>query len=250
MALNLTVTVGTLNGLIFYANIIGASSSTFYLRSSKKFLIIFTSWLNLDVGFDICFFDGMDTYWKTWLQLAFPSYITSLVVMVIIVSEHSMKFSRLISKKNPVATLATVVLLSYTMFLRTVSATLSFATLNYPDGSHKRVWLSDASVEYLSGKHIVLFIAAILILILSIAYTSLLFFWQWLLHHQNKSVFKWVMSQRLCHFIEPYHAPYEFKHRYWTGLLLFARVALYLVFALNVSGDPGVNLLAIILLIK
>ena len=176
MALNLTVTVGTLNGLIFYANIIGASSSTFYLRSSKKFLIIFTSWLNLDVGFDICFFDGMDTYWKTWLQLAFPSYITSLVVMVIIVSEHSMKFSRLISKKNPVATLATVVLLSYTMFLRTVSATLSFATLNYPDGSHKGVWLSDASVEYLSGKHIVLFIAAILMLILSIAYTSLLFF--------------------------------------------------------------------------
>ena len=56
------------------------------------------------------------------------------------------------------------------------------------------------------------------------------------------------MSQRLCHFIEPYHAPYEFMHRYWTGLLLFARVALYLVFALNVSGDPGVNLLATIVL--
>ena len=59
-------------------------------------------------------------------------------------------------------------------------------------------------------------------------------------------IFKWVISQQLCHFIEPYHAPYVPKHRYWTGLLLFIRFALYLVFALNVSGDPGVNLLAII----
>ena len=32
-------------------------------------------------------------------------------------------------------------------------------------------------------------------------------------------------------------------------MLLFVRVALYLVFALNVSGDPGVNLLTVIVLI-
>ena len=57
-------------------------------------------------------------------------------------------------------------------------------------------------------------------------------------------IFKWIISWQLCHFIEPYHAPYVPKHRYWTGLLLFIRFALYLVFALNVSGDPGVNLLA------
>ena len=43
---------------------------------------------------------------------------------------------------------------------------------------------------------------------------------------------------------EPY-APYVSKHRYWTGLLLFTRTVFYLVFALNVSGDPEVNLLAI-----
>ena len=194
MVLNLTVAVGTLNGLIFYANIIGANGITFFQTPSTKFLSIFISWLNLEVGFDICFFEGMDTYWKTWLQLAFPSYVIFLVVMVIIVSKHSMRFSRLIAKKNPVATLTTVILLSYTMFLRTIIATLSFAILDYPDGSHKWVWLSDATVEYLSGKHIALFIAAILILIVSIAYTCLLFFWQWLLHHQNKTVFKWVRS--------------------------------------------------------
>ena len=246
MILNLTVADGTINGLIFYANIIGANSSTFLYRlSSVKFLSIFVSWLNQEVGFDICFFEGMDTYWKTWLQLAFPSYVIILVVMVIIISEHSMKFSRLIARRNPVATLATLILLSYTMLFRTMITVLSFTNLHYPDGSHKRVWLPDATVEYLSGKHVVLLVVAILILMVGVAYTCTLFFWQWILLYQNKCIFKWIRSQRLCHFIEPYHAPYVLKHRYWTGLLLFVRVALYLVFALNVSGDPGVNLLAI-----
>ena len=95
-----------------------------------------------------------------------------------------MRFSRLIAKKNPVATLATVILLSYTMFLRTTITAPSFANLDYPDGSHKRVWLPDANIEYLSGKHIALFIATILILIVSITYVGLLFFWQWLLYYQ------------------------------------------------------------------
>ena len=248
MVLNLTVAVGTLNGLIFYANIMDTNSNVLF-HSSKKFSSFFISWLNLRVGIDICFLEGMDSYWKAWLLMAFPSYVIFLVIMVIIVSEHSVRLSRLIAKRNPVATLATLILLSYTMFLRTIITALSFATLDYPDGSHKRVWLPDATIEYLSGKHIALFIVAILILTVGIAYTCLLFFWQWLLRFHDKTKFKWIMSQRLCHFIEPYHAPFEFKYRYWTGLLLFARVVLYLVFALNVSGDPDVNLLAITVLL-
>ena len=249
MFLNLTVANGTLNGLIFYMNIIGANSSQFFfgLSPSLRYYSILVSWLNLEIGFDICFFEGMDTYWKTWLQLAFPMYIMILVVLVIIVSEKSMRFSRLIGKANPVATLATLILLSYTKFLQTTITSLSFTQLDNPGGgSPKRVWLPDATVEYLSSKHIPLFVVAILILVIGTVYTCTIFFWQWLLHLQDKIMFKWVISQQLCHFIEPYHAPYVPKHRYWTGLLLFIRFALYLVFALNVSGDPGVNLLAII----
>ena len=48
--------------------------------------VIFVAWLNLDIGIDVCFIDGLDAYIKTWLQLAFPAYIISLIVMVIIVS--------------------------------------------------------------------------------------------------------------------------------------------------------------------
>ena len=62
LVLNLTVAVGTLNGIIFYANIIGANTSIFYQPAKLRFISIFLSWLNLEVGFDACFYDGMDTY--------------------------------------------------------------------------------------------------------------------------------------------------------------------------------------------
>ena len=243
--LNLTVAVGTLNGLIFYANIIGANTSIFFPTANLKFLSIFLSWLNLEVGFNACFYDGMDTYWKTWLQLAFPIYIIVLVIIITIVSEYSMKFSELLARKNPVATLATLILLSYTKLLHIVISSMSFGIITYPNGSHEIVWLPDASVKYLKGKHIALFILGTIILFIGIVYTFLLFSWQWLLRHQKRKLLNWIGYQKLCHFIEPYHAPYTFKHRYWTGLLLLARVVLYLVFALNKSGDPGVNLISI-----
>ena len=54
----------------------------------------------------------MNTYIKTWLQLAFPAYVFLLVILVIIISSYSIKFSNLIGKKNPVATLAILILLS------------------------------------------------------------------------------------------------------------------------------------------
>ena len=247
LILNLTVAQGTLNGLIFYANVIGANESIFFpsVTSINRPVYVFLSWLNLELGLDACFIKGMDTYQKTWLQLIFPTYVISLVVLMILVSERSLWFTRLITDKgkNPVAALATLAMLSYAKFLRTIITTLSFAVLRYHSGTKLHVvWLADATVEYFSVKHSILFVVAILILIAGIVYTFLVFFWQWLVRlnfitHQHP---------RFCHFFEVYQVPYITKYGYWTGLLLVVRFLLYLVFALNTSGDPGVNLIAII----
>ena len=187
LVLNLTVAIGTLNGIIFYANIVDANSSTFLPFSKPNFVTVFVSWLNLDIGFDTCFFPEMDAYWKVMLQHAFPLYVIFLVVLVILFSECFTKFARLVAKKNPIATLTTLILLSYTKFLNTVILALSFAILDYPDKTHQWVWLPDGKVEYLRGKHIVLFIIAIIILLVGVTYTALLFSWQWLLQYQNKA---------------------------------------------------------------
>ena len=184
----------------------------------------------------------MDTYVKTWLQLVFPTYIFLLVVSVILISSYSSKFSNLIGKKDPVAVLATLILISYAKLLQVCFQSLSVGILIYPDGTSDKIWLPDATVKYLSGKHLPLFAVAALILLLGLIYTSILFSWQWLLYLPICKRFKY---QKLKIFIETYHTPYTPKHRYWTGLLLIARVVLYLIAAVNVSNNPYIALTAI-----
>ena len=129
LTINLTFAVGTLNGIIFYANVISTNRSSFFPFTKPNLATVFISWLNLEIGFDACFFTEMDTFWKTLLQLAFPVYVIFLVIMVILISEHSTKFAHLVAKRNPVATLATLILLSYAKFLNTIIASLSHTTL-------------------------------------------------------------------------------------------------------------------------
>lgn len=45
-------------------------------------------------------------------------------------------------------------------------------------------------------------------------------------------------STRLNNFIATYHAPYNSKHRYWTGLLLIVRVIMYITASVTVSSNP------------
>ena len=62
---------------------------------------------------------------KALLQLAFPSYVIVLVVVVIVASECSSKFAKTIGKGNPVAVLATMILLSCSKFFNAIVASVS-----------------------------------------------------------------------------------------------------------------------------
>ena len=240
LVLNLTVAVGTLNGIIFYANIVAADTSTLLPFSEPNFVTVFISWLNLDIGIDACFFEGMDAYWKAVLQLAFPAYVIVLVVITILLCRYSDTFARVLGRKNPVATLCTMILFSYTKYLQAVLliGTPPFTSLEYPDGSIGYPWLPIASMKYFNIQHTILFIIGLLLLVIGTLLTMILIFWQCLV--------KWVKSPRLCSFMEQFQMPYTLRHRYWTGLLLLVRVILYVIVSVvNVSNDPAVNLLAI-----
>ena len=227
------------------------ASKNAIIPDSKHFFPAFISWLNLNIGFDVCFLDGLDTYTKTWLQLAFPVYIISLIVIVIKTSDHSSRFTRLIGprKRDPVATLATLTLLSYTKLLSTTIAILSFAILQYPDGTRHVVWLPDGNIQFMKGKHIALVVTALLIIAIGVPYTLLLFLWQWLIRIPNGKLFLWTKNTKLNAVITTYHTPYIYKHRYWTGLLLTVRVVLYITATVTMSGNPQVPLLMTIILV-
>ena len=249
LALNMTVAVGLINGFIFYANIVSANSAFFFPSSEPSFPTVFVAWLNLDIGIDVCFLDGLDAYTKTWLQLAFPVYIISLVVAVIKISEYSPKFVRLIGKRDPIATLATLILLSYAKLLSTVIAALSFSVLHYPDGSQETVWLLDANIKYFQGKHAALFIVSLFIILFGVPYTTLLLLWQWIVRAPRWKVVKWTRNTKLNTFISAYHVPHNCDYRYWTGLLLLVRVVLYITASVTVSDNPQTSLMVTAILV-
>ena len=83
IALNLTVSVGTLNGLLFYANIVKLYKPVFSTQGAVPVLSQLVSWINLDIGIEACFSNGMSAYAKEWLQFAFPLYLWMIIIFII-----------------------------------------------------------------------------------------------------------------------------------------------------------------------
>ncbi len=247
---DITVATGTINGLIFYANMVRASNAIYFSVKTSPITDIcnvFIAWINLDVGIEICFYDGLNGYFKTLFQLAFPIYICTLATGIIISSHYSSRAARL-SGNNAVQVLATLFLLSYSKSIRFLITALSFTTLTidyYNNGTSvpKSVWLYDGNVDYLQDKHIALFLIAIFILVTaSFPYTAVLILIPWL---QTKSHHRWLAwVWKMKPLFDAYTGPYKKKHRYWTGLLLLLRIVFYGIFSLNISGNPSIDLLA------
>ena len=146
----LTVSVGTLNSLFFYANIIQANHQAYFPRATINFFTTFISWLNLDLGIEICFYDGMDIYTYSWLQFLFPFYVWFLVGCIILVCRYSQSIAKQLGK-NPVAVLATLLLMSYSKVLGAAIVPLTWTYLTYYTKSNETqsvVWMYDASVPY------------------------------------------------------------------------------------------------------
>ena len=240
LLLNLTVATGTIHGLIFYANILTADHSLFLPFATPNVLTVFISWLNLDLGIETCFYNGMDSYGKFLLQLAFPTYVFILIGTIIVLCEVSKKFATLLSNRNPVATLCTLFLLSYSKLIRTIITALQFTQLDYPDGSRELVWLYGANVPYFSVSHIPRFIAAFLVVIFGAIYTILLFFGQWFPRCSNRKFMKWTKNTKYNAFIDAYHAPFTPRHRYWIGLLLFALTTHNIVAAMTADSPVAI----------
>ena len=211
-ALDLTVTEGSINGLVFYANVI-AMNDTILSLGGFSYLYTFVAWLNLDLGIQTCLFDGLDGYTETWLQFLFPFYLWMLILFII---QFYRKFPALANRlggENAVQVLATLLLLPYTKLQRTVITIMSFTTLEYPDGVVRYVWLYDANVEFFKGKHLFLGLAGILVLVfLIVPYTLCLVFFQQLQACSGHRLFHWV--NKLKPVFDSYAGPYKDKYRF------------------------------------
>uniref|UniRef100_A0A1X7U269 Right handed beta helix domain-containing protein n=1 Tax=Amphimedon queenslandica TaxID=400682 RepID=A0A1X7U269_AMPQE len=232
IALNLTVSVGTLNGLLFYANIVKLYEPVFSRKGALPVLSQVISWINLDFGFEICFYNGMDSYAKQWLQFAFPLYLWIIIIIIIQLCRRYGKISRLMGS-HAVPVLSTLTFLSYTKLVRTIVIVLHKCevTLHCTDESVRSVslWYEDPNVEYAKGKHAGLFGFALLVSVFFIIpYTLFLLchpvFEKYLSH------FKLFKSwSRFKPIIDAYSGPMKDEYRFWPGLLLVTRIPVLLI---------------------
>ena len=239
--LDITVAAGTINGLIFYANIIWANQSVLFPPQSEtyillKFLKTFIAWLNLDLGIETCFIQGLDGYWKTWLQFAFPAYIWLIASLIILVSHYSIRATTIFGN-NSVPVLATLFLLSYAKLLRTVLITLEFTVLEYSSHDQTLAWSFDGKIPYFSLEHSFLFAGGLtVLLVLWLPYTFALFFIQCLRRYSHYRLLRWV--NKLKPLFDSYLGPLKAKHHYWIGLGLLARLVLLLTSAATLTIIP------------
>ena len=279
-ALDLTITRGTINGVIFYANIVWLyqgivfsdnSINTSQSRTALYVFKIFIAWLNLDFGIETCFIKGLDAFWKSILQYLFPLYLWVIAWLVkvaysrISVEHFRDRYPRLVSiTGKPVNVLTTFIFLSYTKFLRSIASAFAFATLSYyPHKKTQVVWAIDGNVPYFSSKHAVVFILAVLFLIFTLFYTIYVFFAGLQscslinLFHCTKDGNVDTEPGRLCRWCknlfdmplplrDSHFLPLKSGHRYWFGLLLLVRIILLVIHSLTYLY-PQPNLLILMI---
>ena len=242
--LNLTVTMGTVCGLIFYANIVQDYSlvllSEHPIPGLTPILQVFLAWLNLDHGIQTCFYEGMEAFGKTMFLYFFPIYIWLISAVIIFLSNRYIRVTKIMGD-NAVKVLATLFLLSYSKMLRVSLGSLNYRVINVHINSTTSIlmsrWILDGNIAYFDdNKHLVLLVIGLLFFIITLPVTMSLLCLKHVYSLSNCCrLFSWI--DKLKPFFDTYTGPYKDKARFWTGLLLFVRIIFLVVHALDFKNQ-------------
>ena len=223
-ALRLTLTTGTLNGIIFCAQmiiVIDLPPSPYNIASTLlKGILLFKP------NFSLCFYNGMTEIKKSFFGILYPIYLVIILLFLIVVSRFSVQLSNRISGSS-IQVLVTVVHLSFsTLFLSIIDV---FASINvYTNTSETQsVWYRDATKEYGKGSHLVLMIITSLVVgpILGVYMTVLL---------AGRPLMR--INYRIREYIRPVyeaiHAPYKRNREIFFVSRLILIIFIYTLYAL------------------
>ena len=225
--------------IIFYANLVSINGAVFFpVYKQTKYAYSIISFINLDLGIEVCFYDGMDDYAKMWLQLIFPIYLIFISTLLIITSRFSTRIQRLTAHRA-LPVLATLFLLSYTKILRTVSSVLfSYSTItSLPSKSTTLMWSVDTGVQLFGLNFIVLFIVCLVLFLILLLFNTVLIFTRTL------SQFKFINHFKPL--LDVYQGPYKDRFYYWIGLQLLLRAIFYGISALDRNTNMMIGILII-----
>ena len=235
----LTVSNGSFNGFLFFANLMHWNRNAFFPQFyNADILRLFIAWLNLDLGIEVCFFNGMTALHVIWLQIGYILYIVSLQVTIIILCQRYVVFTRFFGR-NVTKVLSTLLTLLYGKTLTTVSSALTFDRIqNGTTHSDLLQVLSvDGNIRFGSREHIPLLVTASFLALFLVMFTFSLLFIQILIKASSWRLFMWVA--RFQPFFETITGPCNFNYAFWPGYLFFMRMG-YIIF-LSVTRDESLN---------
>ena len=213
---NLTISQGSANPVMFYANVIHVNGTLFFEKRHSNPLTVFVSWFNLDFGFETCFYNGMDASAKAWLQFLFPFYLWVMIAIIYFASQQSYKFVRIMGR-NSHSIILTLLHLSFFKLYRATVAVLLYTDLHSDNGEYLRVWRYNGNVNYYSRKHTPLLALAIIVLILFIIPYVLFMICTPLIIRKGYQV-RCTNFWRLKPFFDAYTGLYKDKAMFWNGL--------------------------------
>ena len=247
--LNLTVTQGTLYGLIFYANIIQVNTSILFSQSILNPMKVIVSFVNLDLGLPLCFYDGMDDADKAGFQFVFSAYLLILTMTVIVLCHYCLQRSPtsytsscwyrfpIIIGERAVGVLSTLIYLSYSKLLRTVIDVFTYSTVHLPTGD-MYVWFYDGNVEYLHRKQVT---CTLFLLPYTLALTFIPIIERYSEHNRLLN-FLHKKANQIKPMIDAHYAPYKGEWRWWLGARLWLLVVMYSLNPVYSSDKPSLLL--------
>ena len=231
--LRMTISDGTLITVIFYAQLFSINLNLLAGTNETRFATVFISLLNLELGFPICFYDGMDFAGKLGFQFVFPIYLWLIVGLLTYLCRYSNRLSALIGSECA-KVFVTLFYLSYTKIIRTVFEVFVWGVIETENKNHI-VWFFDGSVQFFTDwKHFLLILVSLLMFLLVISpYKFFLFLSQWCLHNP------WI-SRHFKPLIDANLAPFKDRWRFWLGMRLFITEVMILISIVFTSINPKI----------
>lgn len=181
----------------------------------------------------------MEAFGKTMLQGVFPVYIWVISATIIVLSNRYISVTRVVGN-NAVKVLATLFLLSYSKMLRVATSSLNYIDVDvWPTNSthHSVRWMQDGNISYFESRHLILMILAALFLIIFLPFSVFLLCIKHVYSLSTISrAFSWI--DKLKPVSDAYTGPFKDNARFWTGLLLFARIMLLIVHTVDFDYSP------------
>jgi hypothetical protein len=225
--LNLTITVGAINGYMYYLVVIYMSADIFDSH---------------DTG--ICVLNGLDQFGKWLFAYLFPIYLLAFVGIACCLPKCKCKcvyrrmhtINQMIGPRiTPV--LATVVTISYLTITGNVIGTFQYTPMYSTDGTTTLVWLYDGSLAFFqSPKHAILGCIGLLMLLLFVLPAAVVATAGDLLRRFIKGPF-------YMNFLDTFHGAHRFKFGFWFGVRL---LVLTIIMVFKVVLEPRQTQLAIV----